>query len=110
LPRLLQWDKVDNKTSVVIYGAGAIVLVWLSATVVNALNNVPLVRLCSCQHRSLADSRGPDSRVVRARHPPPAAGTNAGCRGCCSRSCPNSWSWSASATPAGSPTGTCCSR
>ena len=39
----MQWEAVDNKTSVVIYGAGGIVLIWLSATIVNALNSVPLV-------------------------------------------------------------------
>jgi hypothetical protein len=38
-----QWDKVENKTSVVLYGAGAIVLVWFSSTLVTALNSIPLV-------------------------------------------------------------------
>lgn len=39
-----QWDKVENKTSVIVYGAGGIVLLWLAATIVGALNNIPLVR------------------------------------------------------------------
>ncbi|KAL6783772.1 CGL129 [Auxenochlorella protothecoides x Auxenochlorella symbiontica] len=38
-----KWDKVDNKTSVVVYGVGALVLLWLSSTIVGALNSVPLV-------------------------------------------------------------------
>eukprot|EP00887_Chlorella_sp_A99_P006610 scaffold3.g6610.t1 len=37
-----KWDKVENKTSVIVYGAGALVVLWLSATIVGALNNVPL--------------------------------------------------------------------
>jgi hypothetical protein len=39
-----QWDKVENKTGVVIYGAGAVVALWLSSTVIGAINAVPLVR------------------------------------------------------------------
>lgn len=42
-PSLLQWDKVENKTSVIVYGAGGIVVLWLAATIVGALNNIPLV-------------------------------------------------------------------
>eukprot|EP00775_Hariotina_reticulata_P002300 gene2300-2609_t len=38
-----KWDKVENKTSVVLYGAGAIVLVWFSSTLVTALNSIPLL-------------------------------------------------------------------
>ncbi len=38
-----QWDKVENKTGVVIYGAGAVVLLWLSSTIVGAINHVPLI-------------------------------------------------------------------
>ncbi len=45
-PRLLvQWDKVENKTSVIVYGAGSIVVLWLAATIVGALNNIPLVSI-----------------------------------------------------------------
>lgn len=39
----MQWDAVENKTSVVLYGAGAVVLLWFSNTLVGALNSVPLV-------------------------------------------------------------------
>lgn len=38
-----QWDKVENKTSVVLYGAGAVLLVWFSSTLVTALNSIPLL-------------------------------------------------------------------
>ena len=39
----LQWDKVENKTSVLVYGAGGLVVLWLSSTIVGALNHVPLL-------------------------------------------------------------------
>lgn len=39
-----QWDKVDNKTTVALYGGGALVALWLSSTIVGAINSVPLVR------------------------------------------------------------------
>jgi hypothetical protein len=35
---------VENKTAVVLYGAGAVVVLWLSNTVVGAIDAVPLVR------------------------------------------------------------------
>ncbi|GBF94234.1 hypothetical protein Rsub_06504 [Raphidocelis subcapitata] len=38
-----KWDKVENKTGVVLYGAGAVVLLWLSSTIVGAINHVPLI-------------------------------------------------------------------
>eukprot|EP00878_Enallax_costatus_P001122 GHUV01001259.1.p1 GENE.GHUV01001259.1~~GHUV01001259.1.p1 ORF type:complete len:145 (+),score=40.93 GHUV01001259.1:125-559(+) len=38
-----KWDRVENKTSVVLYGAGAVVLLWFSNTLVGALNGIPLV-------------------------------------------------------------------
>jgi len=38
-----KWDKVENKTSVIVYVAGGFTLVWLSSTIVNALNGVPLL-------------------------------------------------------------------
>lgn len=43
-----QWDKVENKTGVVLYGAGAVVLLWLSSAIVSAIDHVPLVRVWSC--------------------------------------------------------------
>ena len=42
--RHVQWDAVENKTSVVIYGVGAVAVVWLSSSLVGAVNNIPLVR------------------------------------------------------------------
>ncbi|KAL2651761.1 hypothetical protein R1flu_019889 [Riccia fluitans] len=38
-----KWDAIENKTEVVIYGGGAIVALWLSSTVVGAINSVPLL-------------------------------------------------------------------
>lgn len=41
---MVQWDQVDNKTGVIVYGSGAIIALWLASTIVGALNNIPLVR------------------------------------------------------------------
>lgn len=41
---LPQWENTNNKTSVVLYAVGAVVALWLTTTVVGAVNNVPLVR------------------------------------------------------------------
>ena len=41
----LQWDRVENKSSVVVYAGGALVLLWFSSTIVSAVNAVPLVSL-----------------------------------------------------------------
>ncbi|KAG6663616.1 protein CURVATURE THYLAKOID 1A, chloroplastic-like [Carya illinoinensis] len=38
-----KWDAVENKSTVLLYGGGAIVAVWLSAVVVGAVNSVPLL-------------------------------------------------------------------
>ncbi|CAL0308849.1 unnamed protein product [Lupinus luteus] len=38
-----KWDALENKSTVVVYGGGAIVAVWLSSTLVGALNTVPLL-------------------------------------------------------------------
>jgi len=38
-----KWDKTENKSGVVLYGAGAIVLVWLSSALVSSINAVPLL-------------------------------------------------------------------
>lgn len=38
-----KWDGLENKTTVVIYGGGAVVAVWLSSIVVGAINSVPLL-------------------------------------------------------------------
>jgi hypothetical protein len=41
------WDKVENKPQVALYGAGAVFALFLTTTVINAINNVPLVRVTS---------------------------------------------------------------
>ena len=53
---MLQWDGVENKTSVAVYVGGAVVLLWLSSTIVSAVNAVPVVRLPLLQHSLGIDS------------------------------------------------------
>mmetsp|Transcript_14024 Transcript_14024/g.42341 ORF Transcript_14024/g.42341 Transcript_14024/m.42341 type:complete len:164 (+) Transcript_14024:90-581(+) len=38
-----RWENTENKTSVVLYGVGAVVAVWFSSTIVGAVNSVPLL-------------------------------------------------------------------
>ncbi|KAI7752576.1 hypothetical protein M8C21_016988 [Ambrosia artemisiifolia] len=38
-----KWDAVENKSTVIIYGGGAVVAVWLSSILVGAINSVPLL-------------------------------------------------------------------
>ncbi|KAM0034317.1 putative cyanobacterial aminoacyl-tRNA synthetase, CAAD domain, protein CURVATURE THYLAKOID 1 [Helianthus debilis subsp. tardiflorus] len=38
-----KWDAIENKPMVVIYGGGAALGLWLSATVVDAINGVPVI-------------------------------------------------------------------
>ncbi|KAJ6686482.1 MEMBRANE PHOSPHOPROTEIN 14 KDA CHLOROPLAST putative-RELATED [Salix purpurea] len=38
-----KWDAVENKSTVILYGGGAIVFVWLSSVVTGAINSVPLL-------------------------------------------------------------------
>ncbi|KAJ0582163.1 putative cyanobacterial aminoacyl-tRNA synthetase, CAAD domain, protein CURVATURE THYLAKOID 1 [Helianthus annuus] len=38
-----KWDAVENKSTVIIYGGGAVVAIWLSSIVVGAINSVPLL-------------------------------------------------------------------
>ncbi|KAL4324182.1 hypothetical protein GQ457_11G001560 [Hibiscus cannabinus] len=38
-----KWDKVENKSTVILYGGGALVAVWLSSILVGAINSVPLL-------------------------------------------------------------------
>ncbi|GAV72433.1 DUF4308 domain-containing protein [Cephalotus follicularis] len=38
-----KWDAIENKSTVLLYGGGSIVAVWLSSTVVAAINSVPLL-------------------------------------------------------------------
>ncbi|KAE9605703.1 putative cyanobacterial aminoacyl-tRNA synthetase, CAAD domain, protein CURVATURE THYLAKOID 1 [Lupinus albus] len=38
-----KWDAVENKSTLVLYGGGAIVFVWLTSIVLGAINSVPLL-------------------------------------------------------------------
>ncbi|KAA3475221.1 protein CURVATURE THYLAKOID 1A, chloroplastic [Gossypium australe] len=38
-----KWDKVEDKATVVLYGGGALVAVWLSSILIGAINSVPLL-------------------------------------------------------------------
>ncbi|KAJ9188266.1 hypothetical protein P3X46_003638 [Hevea brasiliensis] len=38
-----KWDALENKSTVILYGGGAIVAVWLSSILVGAINSVPLL-------------------------------------------------------------------
>lgn len=38
-----KWDKVENKSGVAIYAAGALVALWFSSTIVGAVNAIPLL-------------------------------------------------------------------
>ncbi|KAG1358740.1 Protein CURVATURE THYLAKOID 1A, chloroplastic [Cocos nucifera] len=38
-----KWDAIENKSTIFLYGGGAIVAVWLSSIVVGAINSVPLL-------------------------------------------------------------------
>ncbi|KAK2983871.1 hypothetical protein RJ640_003922 [Escallonia rubra] len=38
-----KWDAVENKSTVLLYGGGAIVVIWVSTIVVGAINSVPLL-------------------------------------------------------------------
>ncbi|OWM75581.1 protein CURVATURE THYLAKOID 1A, chloroplastic-like [Punica granatum] len=38
-----QWDAIEDKSSLLVYGTGAVVAVWLSSVFVDAINSVPLV-------------------------------------------------------------------
>ncbi|KAL4196628.1 hypothetical protein AMTRI_Chr04g184160 [Amborella trichopoda] len=39
----LFWDAVENKSTVILYGGGALVALWLSTVVIGAVNSVPLL-------------------------------------------------------------------
>lgn len=41
---VLQWDSIEDKSSVAVYTVGAITLLWFSSSLVGAINKVPLVR------------------------------------------------------------------
>ena len=38
-----QWDGVENKPAVAAYAGGAVVALWLSSTLVGAINYLPLI-------------------------------------------------------------------
>lgn len=38
-----KWDAIEDKTTVLLYGGGAIVAIWLSSILVGAINSVPLL-------------------------------------------------------------------
>lgn len=38
-----KWDRVENKTQVAIYGVGAVLVLWLSSTLVGSINRIPLL-------------------------------------------------------------------
>ncbi|KAK9103799.1 hypothetical protein Sjap_021053 [Stephania japonica] len=38
-----KWEAIENKSTVIVYGGGAIVAVWLSSILVGAINSVPLL-------------------------------------------------------------------
>ncbi|XP_020591580.1 protein CURVATURE THYLAKOID 1A, chloroplastic-like [Phalaenopsis equestris] len=38
-----KWDAIENKSTVFVYGGGAIVALWLSSILIGAINSVPLL-------------------------------------------------------------------
>jgi hypothetical protein len=38
-----KWDGLENKSTVLVYGGGALVALWLSSTIVGAINSVPVI-------------------------------------------------------------------
>lgn len=40
---MLQWDDVEDKSTVLLIGGGAIAALWVTSSVVNAVNGLPLV-------------------------------------------------------------------
>lgn len=38
-----KWEAVENKSTVAVYAGGALVALWLSSTIVGAINSVPLL-------------------------------------------------------------------
>ena len=40
---IVQWDAIEDKPTAIVYATGAIAAVWLSSTLVSAINSVPLV-------------------------------------------------------------------
>lgn len=38
-----KWDALENKSSIILYGGGALIAVWLSSTIIDAINRVPVL-------------------------------------------------------------------
>ncbi|KAI3764369.1 hypothetical protein L2E82_14376 [Cichorium intybus] len=38
-----KWDAVENKPTVIIYGGGGVVAIWLSSVIIGAINKFPLL-------------------------------------------------------------------
>jgi len=38
-----KWDGVENKSAVAVYAGGAVVTLWLSSTIIGAVNSLPLL-------------------------------------------------------------------
>lgn len=43
----MQFDSYDTST-ILLYGSGALVALWLSSVFVGAIDSIPLVRMCVC--------------------------------------------------------------
>lgn len=43
----MQFDSYDTST-ILLYGSGALVALWLSSVIVGAIDSIPLVRMCVC--------------------------------------------------------------
>ncbi|KAL5679070.1 hypothetical protein ACJX0J_005455, partial [Zea mays] len=99
-----KWDAVEDKPTVLLYGGGAVVALWLTSVVVGAINAVPLV--CPCVPVCVC----PSEKHWPGRTTQLWCLTFADLCGLCGvvflRSSPRSWSSLASATPAGSSTAT----
>ena len=91
---LPQWEKVDNKPAFVVYSVAAFSAIWLSSTVVGALNHLPVVSPPAL--RLQQPPRRPGARrVIRPLHlrcrvtapnplaPPGEGEPKADCRFCC---------------------------
>eukprot|EP00803_Ostreobium_quekettii_P009701 evm.model.scf_357.7 EVM.evm.TU.scf_357.7 scf_357:59872-60442(+) len=40
-----KWDALEDKPTVITYGAGALVVLWVASGVVSVVNSIPLVRI-----------------------------------------------------------------
>uniref|UniRef100_A0A0D6R5M9 Cyanobacterial aminoacyl-tRNA synthetase CAAD domain-containing protein n=1 Tax=Araucaria cunninghamii TaxID=56994 RepID=A0A0D6R5M9_ARACU len=38
-----KWDSIENKSTIFLYGGGSLAALWVSSTVVSAINSVPLL-------------------------------------------------------------------